>query len=223
VLVDDDVERVGLEHQREVVELHHPDPVLSQAVSDVLHELGRVLQVVEHGHARDHLGATIGVPEPERTRAEEVAHDVVALLDGVPGHVGGVEPEEAYVPGGEAIEQRAVVAADVDDQVAGFKQGQLLGGASDPVQVACHRLVDATAVPVRLVEDRARDRVAGLQEAARVLVASHVAADELERYRALHRLLAARLREGARDALLAQVKHGRQVGRVADPARGVRA
>ena len=87
-----------------------------------------------------------------------------------------------------AVEQGAVVAADVDHEVAGLQARELLGGARDAVQVLGHRPVDAAAVPVGLVEDRAGHRVAGLDQPARVLVARHVAADELERDGALHRL-----------------------------------
>ena len=57
--------------------------------------------------------------------------------------------------------------------------------------------------------------MAQLDQAAAVLVAGHVAAHELERDRPAHRMLGARLREGARDALVAQVEDRRQLRRPA--------
>ena len=117
-----------------------------------------------------------------------------------------------------AVEQRAVVAADVDHEVAGLQAASSSAALRDVVQVLGHRPVDAAAVPVRLVEDRSGHRVADLDEPARVLVARHVAADELERNGALDGLTTPGLGESARDALLAEVEHRRQLGRPADPA-----
>ena len=97
---------------------------------------------------------------------------------------------------------------------------QLFGGLRNLVEVLGHRAVDAAAVPVRVVEDRAGHRVPGLYQPAGVLIARHVAANELERYCPLDGLLTARLGEGARDALLAQVEDGREFARAADAARG---
>jgi hypothetical protein len=223
VLVHDDVEGVELEHERQVVQLHDPDAVLREALGDVLDEGGRVLEVVEHRDARDDLRAAVRVARAQRPGAEEVADDVVALLDRVAGDVRGVEAEEAQLPRGVAVQQRAVVAADVDHEVAGRQLRERLRRLGDAVEVVRHRPVDAAAVPVGLVEDRARDGVADLDEAARVLVARHVAAHELERDRALHGLAAARLGERPREGLLAEVEHRRQLPGATDPARRPRA
>ena len=134
----------------------------------------------------------------------EVVDDVVALGDRVARDVGGVEAEMAQALGLVAVEQRAVVAADVDDQVAGLQRHDRFDAAGDAVEVLGHRAVDAAAIPVGAVEDRAGDRVLGLDQAARLLVAGHVAAHQLQRDRALDRLSAAGIRESARDALVAE-------------------
>ena len=91
MLVHHHVEGVGLEHERQVVQLHDPDPVVGQGVGHVLDEGRGVLQVVEHGDARDDLRAPVGLTLVQEARAEEVTHDVVPLGDGMARHVGGVE------------------------------------------------------------------------------------------------------------------------------------
>ena len=91
------------------------------------------------------------------------------------------------------------------------------------MQVPRHRLVDAAAVPVVLVEDRARHGVPRLHEATGVLVAGHVAPDQLEGHRALDGQGLARRGEGAGDQLVAQIEQRRELAGAADAAGGARA
>ena len=68
------------------------------------------------------------------------------------------------------VEQRPVVAADVDDEVAGLELHDALDALGDAVEVVGHRAIDAAAVPIRAVEDRPGDGVLGLDQATRGLV-----------------------------------------------------
>ena len=203
--MDDRVERVQLEHQRQVMQFHYPDAIARERRCDVGHELARVLEVVEHRDRGDHLGLTVGVALLERSRREEVVDHLVALLDRVARNVGGVVAEVGEVRHVVAVQQRAVIAADVDHEIARSEADQLLRRLCDAVEILGHRAVDPAAVPVGVVEDRSGDGLPRLDQAAGILVSSHVAANELQRDRALHGLRAARLGECARDVLVAQL------------------
>ncbi len=220
MLVDDRVEGIALEHQRQVVQLHPPDTVVGQAFGDVANKGAGVLEVVEHRDAGDNPRLAVGMAGGQRPAGEEVVDHLVALLDRVAGDVGGVEAEVGQPLGLVAVEQGAVVAADVDDQVAGGEADQALGFAGDLMEVLGHRPVDAAAVPVGAVEDRSRHRVAGLHQATSVLVGRHVAPHELQRHRALDRVGSAGVGEGAGDALFSEVQQWRQVRRSAHTAGG---
>ena len=165
-------------------------PRSAKRLGDVGDERARVLEVVEHRDARDRLGLLVGTALAQGLGRIEVVDDVVPLGDRVSRDVGGIEAQVAQALRLVAIEQRAVVAADVDDKVAGLERHDRFDPASYAVEVVGHRAVDAAAIPVGAVEDRAGDGVLGLDQAARLLVARHVAAHQLERDRPLDRLSA---------------------------------
>ena len=152
----------------------------------------------------------------------EVVDDVVPLRDRISRHVGGVEAEVAQTLRLVPVQQGAVVAADVDDEVPGLQRHDRFDAVSDPVEILGHRAVDPAAIPVGAVEDRPGDRVLGLDQAACFLVARHVAAHQLERDRTLDRLVAAGIRKRPGDALVAERQHGREVRAAADAACGAR-
>ena len=204
MLVDDRVEGVGFEHHRQIVQLDHPHAALGEHLGDVGDERTRMLEVVEHRDARDRLGLLVGAAALQRRRRVEVIDDVIPLCDRVARDVGGVEAEVAQALGLVAVEQRAVVAADVDDQVPGLQRHDRFDSAGYAVEVLGHRAVDPTAVPVGAVQDRAGDGVLRLDETACFLVSCHVAAHQLERDRPLDRLVAAGIGERPGDALVAE-------------------
>ena len=218
----DRVEAVHPQHGRHVRKLAHPDPVVRERVGDVVDERPRVLEVVEHRDARDHLRALPGRVPLECLPAEVVVDDVVALGHRIACDVGRVDSHEARTVGeaGVPVEERAVVAADIDDELTRqHASDDVHRLACDAVEVVGHRPVDPAAVPVRAVEEVTGDAVAQLQETARGGIAAGVAADELERELRLGDRRPVRLAEGAGDALVAEVHHVRQRGRAADTAR----
>ena len=200
----DRVEGVRLQHHRQVVQLDYPDAALRERLGDIRDERARVLEVVEHRDARDRLGLLVWTALVQCPRRVEVVDDVVSLCDGISGHVGGVETEVAQPFGLVPIEERSIVAADVDDEITGLQRHDCFDPARDAVEILRHRAVDSAAIPVGAVEDRTGDRVLGLYETACFLVACHVAADEFERDRPLDRLRAAGIGERSGDALLAE-------------------
>ena len=222
MLVADRVEAVHLEHRRHVRELADPDPVGRQGLRDVCDERRRALEVVEHRDARDDPGPAVGIPLGERGVGEEVADHVVALGHGVPRHVRGVHPEERHLSRSIDIpvEERAVVAADVDDEIARPKAAHGLGRqARDLVEVLGHRPVDPAAVPVRAVENRAGNGVAELEKATTLRVRRAVAPDELQRQSRLGEAILPRPSERPCDALVPEVHHRRKRRGAARAAR----
>ncbi len=163
-----------------------------------------MLEVVEHGDARDRLGLLVWPALCQRPCGVEVVDDVISLGDGVSRDIGRVEAQVAKPLRAIAVQQRAVVAADVDDQVSRLQRCDRFDSPRNSMEVLGHRAVDPAAIPVGAVEDRTGDRVLGLDQATRFLVARHVAAHELERDCPLDRLVAAGIGKRPRDALVAQ-------------------
>jgi hypothetical protein len=98
------------------------------------------------------------------------------------GQIGCRIESDAIDPGNVAGPQHgAVVAADVDDDVAGGQRDETFNPLHDLGQRVAHRLIDARLVPVVAVNKLLRIRVAKLNQATGVLVAPGIAPDELKR------------------------------------------
>src|SRR5262249_17878007 len=81
----------------------------------------------------------------------------------------------------EGAQQGAVVAADVDDDVARRQANELPGAPYDFGQSVSHGLVDAGHVPVVVVDQLLRKGMAQLHETAGVFVERGIATDQVER------------------------------------------
>ena len=134
--------------------------------------------------------------------------------------IGGINPQPLDAFREVGFEQGAIVAADVQDQVAGFEPDDLFGHVRDAGEMVPHGLVDAGAIPIGGVKHAGRHGMAHLHQTAGILVERRVAAHEIQRDAALHRRRAVGFGKSAADELVAERNHGCQ-GAAAAKAAGL--
>ena len=215
VLVADVAELVRLQHQGEVAHLDDPKPLRVHHALDVGDELVGVLEVVEHGDARDDLRATsakirIGL---ERFGLEISDHQFVGDLPREDGQV--LRRIEADLPDPSrfvAGKKSPVVAADIHDGISLMQVDERLRLVGDVCEGVPHRLVRPGPVPVVPVHRFPGDGVLELQEPA--------SAADHQRERGF-RTVGIAGGDEVGNVMFAQVEDGLQ-RTVADPAGGSR-
>src|SRR3989344_4316886 len=112
------VKCILLKHQRQVAHLYYPNAVLVEAFAHIDHELVGVLEVVEHGYARDNFCLPFPKCGPVGGAIEEIVDDPASSLLRILQQVGcRLEPcqEKPFVS--IRPKQSAVIAADVKGNV----------------------------------------------------------------------------------------------------------
>ena len=109
------------------------------------------------------------------------------------------------------VQQRAVVAPDVEHGVAAAQTGERLQGVDLALQVSDHALVQTRAIAVVVAV-----HLAGFERIGKLQQGALAAPQELEGARA--DLARGREREDAGEGLLAEVEHGDELRRLAQAA-----
>ena len=170
VLVVDGVERQLLEDVEQVVRLDHERATRRQRGVDPGHEVVQVRDVRERVGGRDHRCRSPALHDLAcGLGAEEAGVAVDARARGVRGQVDGrVDAERADAVPREALQQRGVVGADVDDQVALAELAAADDDVGQLVQVLAQRVRGRRHVQVVLEHEVGRHQLAELDVGARV-------------------------------------------------------
>ena len=144
-----------------------PDAFRGQAGGHLAGEVDGVVQVVEHGDRGDDGRRPVG-GAAERSFAEEVVHHLDAFAVVLEELLGGGIDADPREPGHRVgVEQRAVVAPDVEHGVAAAQTGERLQGVDLALQVSDHALVKTRAIAVVVAVHLARfERIGKLQQGA---------------------------------------------------------
>ena len=121
VLVIDRVEQCLLDHVRQVGHLEHEAPVARQQQSHRFNDAGEIVDVREYVVRSDAFRRTHLSPDAvAHLRVEKRRPRGNPCCRGLGGDLlGGVNPQNLHAAALEEAQQRAVVGADVDHQVAG--------------------------------------------------------------------------------------------------------
>jgi hypothetical protein len=149
MFVTDRVEAVGIEHRRQVTLLQHPNTIRRQHGFDCPNELQRRFHVIEHGDGCHRLGTFSAAQAPTGGSREKsfVKPDVRRVLS--PKLFGKrIDTDASEAIRGIRFEQRAVVAADVDDDIVCFQVKTVLDPGGHPIQMLAHRSIGVRSVAV---------------------------------------------------------------------------
>lgn len=164
VLAADVVKGVLRQHEREIAHLNDPHASRMEDPCDVGHKRIRILEVVEHGNAGHHLRTLVAAQSLKVGGAEEIVHGDRAPLLGIGHEVRRRLEAHAEQPCRlVGTEERAVVAPDVEDQIAWQEWHEPFGGPHDIGEGRAHGAIHARAVPVVTVEKPGVDGMSQLE------------------------------------------------------------
>ena len=119
MLLADRVVSVRLDHRGQVALLDDPDAVVGEAVAHISDEVHRPVEVVEHRNRGHDLRLAAREFCAQEARREEVGDQLDARRIEAPElPARGVHADQVRAVLRIGLEQRAVVGADVDDEVA---------------------------------------------------------------------------------------------------------
>ena len=157
------------QHRGNVALLEDPDAVVGEDVGDLLEEGLGVFQIVEHGDRGDDTRLSIAHGGADSCGGEEVGHQldvrriVIPELDSR-----GIHAEERGADGAVSLKEGAVVAPDIDDEIARAGRHARQGSTDDAAQMFDHPHVQAGPIAVVHSVHLFRDvRVLELHEPAR--------------------------------------------------------
>ncbi len=205
VLMANGVEGVAHKHERHVRHFKHPHAVIGQQIAHAGGEGDGIVQIIKHGDAGDDVDLFAPQHGCGFRRGEHRVRDTGrrgnALRD-----VRGIHPildERLRI----TIEQRTVIAANVEHAQISTLGGVRLGLLGYAAQMVAHGLVGAGTVPIISVQDFLRKGIGQLEQSAGILITVQVAPDQLRGQLAGGRILASRFDEGALQVLLSKIYH----------------
>ncbi len=214
VLVIDRIVLRGGDEIGQIMRFGDEDAALGEERGHAAQEIAEIGDMGEHIGRRDRTRMAVAGDDAPRDRLTEERLDGLDPLGiGDGGDIGGLDAERAHALVAEALEQRAIVRADVDAQRAARQLIGLNDSCRGPLQVAHQRRRDAAAIGVVGVKKNLRrDGMVDLREAALA------ALQKPQRIDPLHLVQLRLCQQRVAGRLMAEIQHRREVVSAADLA-----